>query len=140
LLRAVLDANVLVSAAIQPSGPPGQIIAELLTRQAFQMIVSPAIAAEIEDALRQPKIRKYLHEPDEAALWVADLMAVADVVADSGFNAGVCRDPDDEVLLAAAVEGRAEMIVTGDSDLLVLGEYEGIAIVRPRTFLDFIKG
>lgn len=104
------------------------------------MIISPAIAADIDDMLMQPRIRKYLHDPDEARLWVADLMAVADVVADSGFIAGVCRDPDDEVVLAAAVEGRADRIVTGDGDLLVFGEYEGIPIVTPRAFLDLIKG
>lgn len=103
------------------------------------MIISRAIAAEIDDTLRQPKIRKYLHDPEDAHLWVADLMAVADVVADSGFIAGVCRDPDDEVVLAAAVEGRADRIVTGDRDLLVLGEYEGMPIVTPRVFLDLIE-
>lgn len=104
------------------------------------MIVSPAIAADIEDTLREPRIREYLHDPDDARLWVADLMAVADMVADSGSIAGVCRDPDDEVVLAAAVEGRADRIVTGDKDLLVLGEYEGIPIITPRAFLDLIEG
>ena len=58
----------------------------------------------------------------------------------TGRIVGICRDPDDDVVLTAAVEGRADMIVTGDTDLLVLAEYEGIAIVTPRAFLEWIKG
>lgn len=52
----------------------------------------------------------------------------------------LCRDPADDVLLAAAVEGMADSIVTGDDDLLVLGDFEGIAIVTSRGFLDTITG
>ncbi len=52
---------------------------------------------------------------------------------------GVCRDPNDEVVLGAAVEGRAAAIVTGDADLLALGEFEGIVIVTPRAFLEWIE-
>jgi predicted nucleic acid-binding protein len=95
LIRALLDANVLISAAIRPSGPPGRIIAALLTRS-------------------------------------------FDLVQDTGKVTGVCRDPADDVVLAAAVEGRADNIVTGDDDLLVLGDFEGIAIVTHRSFLDSI--
>jgi predicted nucleic acid-binding protein len=77
-------------------------------------------------------------EPDEPLLWLADLQAVADLVNDTGGVGGVCQDPDDDVVLAAAVESHASAIVTGDIDLLALGEYEGIAIVTPRAFLDLI--
>jgi hypothetical protein len=49
------------------------------------------------------------------------------------------RDPDDEAILATALEGRAEVIVTGDDDLLSLGQFEGIPIVKPRAFLDWLE-
>lgn len=140
MIRALLDANVLISAAIRPSGPPGQIVTALLARQAFELVLSPAIVAEVEKALGLPKIRRYLREPDEAHLWLADLVAVADLVTDTGRVHGVCRDPDDEAVLAAAAAARVEAIVTGDHDLLTLAEHEGIAIVTPRAFLDLIKG
>jgi uncharacterized protein len=140
LARALLDANVVIGAAVRPSGPPGQIIALLLARCAFDLVLSPAIVAEVEAALRLPKVRKYLREPKDALLWLADLVALADLIEDTGRVVGICRDPDDDVVLAAAVEGRADMIVTGDADLLVLAEYEGIAIVTARAFLEWIKG
>jgi hypothetical protein len=139
LARAVLDANVLISAAIRPSGPPGRIVTALLTRDAFDLILSPAIVAEVERALRLAKVRKYLREPDVVLLWLADIVALADRVEDTGRVKGVCRDPADDSVLGAAVEGRASAIVTGDDDLLALGEFEGVVILTPRAFLGSIE-
>ena len=48
----------------------------------------------------------------------------------------VCRDPDDDWVLATAVAGQAEAIVTGDGDLLALGKYQGVAILTPRQFIE----
>jgi predicted nucleic acid-binding protein len=53
-----------------------------------------------------------------------------------GILSGVCRDPKDDFILECAVLGNADVIVTGDKDLLALGEYEGIRIVTPRQYLD----
>jgi putative PIN family toxin of toxin-antitoxin system len=139
LVRALLDANVLISAAIRPSGPPGQIVTALLA-QRFELVLSPGIIEEVETALALPKIRKYLREPDEALRWLADIVAVADLVQDTGKVVGVCRDRADDAVLAAAVEGRVSVIVTGDDDLLALGEYAGMIIVPPRRFLDLSEG
>jgi putative PIN family toxin of toxin-antitoxin system len=134
-VRALLDANVLISAAIRPSGTPGLIISALLERQAFELVLSPLLVAEMEGALKLPKLRKYLHDPDEAILFLADLAALADLANDTGRAKGVCRDPEDDAVLAAAVEGRAEVIVTGDDDILSLQEYQGVEIMTPRAFL-----
>lgn len=139
MTRALLDANVLISAAIHPSGPPGKIVTALLTRGAFELVISPKIVAEVEAALRLPKIRRYLREPDEALAWLTDLVVLADLVTDTGRVIGACRDPDDDAVLAAAIEGRTTMIVTGDAALLTLGEYEIIRIVTPRAFLELIE-
>jgi hypothetical protein len=139
-VRALLDANVLVSAVIRPRGTPGLIIAALLERDAFELVLSPRIVAEVEAALKLRKIRKYLREPDEAVLWLADLAALADLADDTDRAKGVCRDPADDAVLSAAIEGRADVIVTGDADLLALKDHEGIAIVTPRAFLDLFRG
>ena len=139
-MRALLDANVLISAVIRPRGTPGLIVAALLERDSFELVLSPRIVADVEAALELGKIRKYLREPEEAMLWLADLAALADLADDTGRAKGVCRDPSDDAVLSAAIEGRADVIVTGDADLLVLEEHEGIAIVTPRAFLDLLRG
>jgi hypothetical protein len=138
-VRAVLDANVLISAAIRPSGPPGQILSDLFARQAFELVLSPTIIGDAERALRSKKIRRSLRAPAQALLFLADVAALADIVHDTGRVKGVCRDPDDNAVLSAAVEGRASVIVTGDDDLLTLREYEGIAFVAPRPLLDLVR-
>jgi len=137
--RALLDTNVLISALISPRGAPGRIVMAFLNHDAFELVISPAIIAEIEAALRLPKIRKYLLDPNDALAWLADLVALADLVTDTGAVQGICRDPDDDAVLSAAVEGRAAVIVTGDDDLLALGEHDGISILRPREFLESIE-
>jgi putative PIN family toxin of toxin-antitoxin system len=139
LLRALLDANILISAVVRPSGPPGEIVLGLLSWNAFELVLSPRIVAEVERALSQNKIRKYLRDSREALLWLSDIVAVADVVEDAGRVLGVCRDSADDMVLGAALEGRADVIVTGDRDLLALDVHEGIAIVAPRGFLDLLK-
>lgn len=136
----MLDANVFVSAAIRPSGTPGQIIAEFVGREAFDLVLSPAIIAEVEAVFGLAKIRKYIREPARALSWLANLVLLADLVQDTGRVSGVCRDAADDLVLGAAVEGRASALVTGDDDLLALGEYDGIRILKPRAFLDRLKG
>ncbi len=130
---------MLISAAIRPSGAPGQVVTALFARQAFEMVLSRAIVAEVETALGLAKIRRYLREPNDASLWLTDVVALADLVPDTGAVTGVCRDPDDDVVLAAAVEGRAEVIVTGDEDLLDLAHYERLSMVTPRAFLGMLR-
>lgn len=140
MVRAVLDANVFVSAAIRPSGPPGQILVALFAREAFQLVLSPRILAETERVLRSQKLRRYIPDLREVLLLLSDAAAVADLVPDTGGVTGVCRDSTDDAVLAAAVEGRANAIVTGDDDLLSLGEYEGIVILTPRQFVEIFGG
>ena len=135
MLRAVLDANVFVSAAIRPEGPPGQILRRFLRDEAFELVMSPAIVTEIATALAYPAVRRCLHAPINASQWLDSILLLADLVEDGVFSSQVSQDPDDDKYLHAAVSGRASVIVSGDKHLLVLGDYEGIRIVQPREFL-----
>ena len=102
--RAVLDANVYVSAIIQPAGTPGRLIERFLREASFEVVLSPAIVDEVLRALGYPKVRKLLRGAD-AQLWFEDIVVLADVVADTQLH-GVCQDPDDDKYVAAALEGR----------------------------------
>ncbi len=135
MLRAVLDANVYVSAAVHPEGPPGRIVERFLREAAFEIVVSPAIVDEVLRALAYPKVRKYIPRTSEPDLWFRDIVVLAQFVAGEYEIAGVSGDPDDDKYIAPAVEGLAEFIVTGDADLLALTAHEGIRIISPRAFL-----
>jgi putative PIN family toxin of toxin-antitoxin system len=120
LLRAVLDANVYVSAIIQPAGTPGRLIEGFLRNASFELVLSPSIVDEVLRALGYRKVRKLLRGVD-AQLGFEDIVVLADVVADTHLSR-VCDDPDDDKYLAAALEGRASHVVTGDLRFLALGE------------------
>ena len=138
MLRAVLDANVFVSAAIHPGGPPGHIIERFLRAGAFTLVLSQPVVEEVLRALEYPRVRRYLRRDLDSQLWVEDLVVLAELVAGTSHAAGATRDPDDDKYLAAAVEGRASFLVTGDPHLLAVGPYEGIRIVTPRAFLNLL--
>lgn len=140
MLRAVLDANVLVSALIRPKGPPGQVLVRLLRDRAFTLVTSAAILREVRRSLAYPRVRKHLIASDEELdLWVASLGLVGEPVEGSLRIAAVAEDPEDDKYVAAALEGRAQFIVTGDAHLLALKAYEGVRMVTPRVFLSLLK-
>jgi uncharacterized protein len=136
VLRAVLDANVYVSAVIRPQGPPGQILERFLRESAFSIILSPAIVDEVLTALAYPKVRKLVRADIDAVAWFEAVVLLADLIPGEYTLQGVSDDPDDDKYIAAAVEGRASFVVSGDPDLLVVEQHEGIRIVSPREFLD----
>jgi putative PIN family toxin of toxin-antitoxin system len=139
-VRAVLDANVVISGLIRPQGPPGQILVRLLRDAAFELVASPAMLGELRRSLRYPRVRKYLRlSPEELDLWVDALGAVAVVVEGRVSRRVVTADPADDIYIAAANDGLAEYIVSGDRHLLDLVEHEGIRIVTPRRFLSVLE-
>jgi len=121
VLRAVLDANVMISALIQPKGASGRILTSLSENNSFELVVSPTILAEVRRSLAYPKVRKYIKTSDEDLdLWVASIELIAQPVEGSLRIHAVAADPDDNKYIEAAVEGLAQFVVTGDRHLLSL--------------------
>jgi putative PIN family toxin of toxin-antitoxin system len=140
VLRAVLDANVLVSALIRPEGPPGRILVYVLEKGACPIIVSDAIVAELRRCLRYSRVRKHILASDkDLDLWVSALELLADTTEGVLRIEAVAADPDDDKYVVAALEGRADFLVSGDEHLLALREYEGVRIVTPRAFLTLLE-
>ena len=139
MLRAVLDANVYVSAFVRPEGAPGQIIERFLRHAVFELVLSAEIAAEILHALAYPKVRKAARSTTEPELWFEDILVLAEMILGQHRVAGISADADDDKYVAAAIEGRAAFVVSGDPDLLEIREYEGIRFVTPRVFLDLLE-
>ncbi len=71
--------------------------------------------------------------------WLEDLALLADVVEDSSLEERASDDPDDDKYLAAALAGRADVVVTGDKDLLGLEDYQGVRMLSPRQFLELVE-
>ena len=138
MLRAVLDANVYVSAYVRPEGPPGQIVDRLLRAMAFEVVLSSEIIDEVLQALAYPKVQKAARTKLEPDLWFEDIVVLALLVTGQQKVPPLSDDPDDDKYVAAAIEGRATFVVTGDPDLLTLKEHEGVRIVSPRTFLTLL--
>ena len=138
MLRAVLDANVYVSAVIRPEGPPGQIIERFLRDAAFAIVVSSAIVEEVLRALAYPKVRKHIRGSVDPELWFEDIVVLAQFSAGEHEMRRVSDDPDDDKYIAAAVESRAAFVVCGDPHLLRIKRHEGLRFVNPRTFLGFL--
>jgi putative PIN family toxin of toxin-antitoxin system len=129
-VRLVLDTNVFIAG----------VVADGLCRDLVRYRVLPHILITSEPLLRELRTtlaKKFGLDPDELPL-LAQLNEEADVVTPARLARKVCRDKNDDVVLATAVAGKAHLIVTGDDDLLDLESYEGIRIVSPRKFLELL--
>ena len=135
MIRAVVDVNVLVSALINPSGTPAQVL-DLWREEAFLLVTSDAILGEFQRVALSPKLGPAwgLTRPRVAAL-VAGLRKLAIVTPGGSPAPRIARDPEDDKVVACAVEGGADYIVTGDADLLAIGSHQGIEITTPAAFV-----
>jgi uncharacterized protein len=133
-MRIVLDTNVLVSAVIRPTGGLGRMLKHLRDGD-YTLLYSQSSLTELVDVLMRPAIQaKYGITPaDVEAVVVLVLLRGEAVVVTRRITA--CRDPKDDRFLEVAVAGRADALVTGDKDLLVLHPFETIPILSPVAFL-----
>jgi uncharacterized protein len=139
MTKAVLDSSVLVSAFLKPGSLPATLL--LRAREgAFSLVLSSYVIQETAAVLVRPKHQaSRSFTPDEVARYCRDLLAVAELVGDLPNIEAVPDDPKDNPIVATAVAGRADYLVTGDkAHLLPLGEYQGIRIVSPREFVELL--
>jgi putative PIN family toxin of toxin-antitoxin system len=136
-MRVVVDTNVLVSALILPRASVGPVLLRL--RQGdYTILYNQSLLEELVDVLNRPRIRhKYgLTEEDIQALLGLILLRGEVVIPEQRITA--CRDPRDDKFLEVAVAGEADLIVSGDQDLLALHPFEAIPILSPAEFLEIL--
>lgn len=130
-MKVVLDTTIIISAYLVARGAPARILADFRRRE-FQMILSPALLGEYQRVLIRPDVqRRHGASASQTASDLAAIRSLAIVVNPADVPAVIAVDPDDGMVLACALAGQADYIVSGDSHLLGLGEYEGIRIVSP---------
>jgi putative PIN family toxin of toxin-antitoxin system len=130
-LRYVFDTNVVVSAALLAGSIPRQAFDKALDEG--KILISIPVLLELAEVLSRKKLDKYLLEEERMRFLVAllkesELVDITEVVTN-------CRDAKDNKLLELAVSGKADFIVSGDEDLLILNPFRGIPVLAPREFL-----
>ena len=134
-LRAVIDTNVLVSAALLPRSVPRQAIDLTLGRGV--LLLSESTVFELDDVLRRPKFDNYVSPRSRleflsAVVNQAEIVPILQTVTE-------CRDADDNKFLELAVCGKASHIVSGDADLLAMHPFRGISVIRADEFVALWK-
>ena len=129
--RVVIDTNVLISGLFSKTSTPAKAVEKAATKA--QLIATVETLRELIEKLHSPKFDRYVRRERRDALLerVASLVEIIDVLQ----SIRASRDPKDDKFLEAAVNGRADMIVTGDKDLLDLDPFRGMAIVTPGAYL-----
>lgn len=132
--RIVLDSNVILSAALFKASPTRQALDKAINNG--QVILSEPTLAELYEICERPKFDKYLSKISRDQ-FLHDFIAVTEnVEIVERFSA--CRDRKDDKFLELAVNGNADLIITGDRDLLVLNPFRNIKIITPSYFLENI--
>ena len=133
-MRVVLDTNIFIGALITKGTPPDRLYRAWL-RGEIKLVTSTAQMAELADVLARPRLQKFL-DADEVEAIIENIGARA-LVLDATMGVNLSPDPKDNQILAAAITGKADLIVSGDKKhVLALGEVEGIPIVTAREALE----
>lgn len=131
-LRVVFDTNVIVSAALTPGGTAGRCLAAMVARG--RILLSESTVRELADVLLRDKFDRYASRESREAFFLSFVDEKVEMV-DPTKSIKACRDPKDDKFLEIAVSGKADYLVTGDEDLLVLNPFRGIPILTPAAFL-----
>lgn len=129
-MRVVFDTNIFIS-AFATSGPQAQRAVDRVTVGSDRLLISKPIIDEVLNVLK----RKFAHESEDVARTAVLLAEMGEMLA-TEQRLRLLRDDPDNRILECAVAGRADLIVTGDRELLDLKEFDGIRIVSLRSYLD----
>lgn len=129
--RVVVDNNALVSRLLIPESVPGRAVRKAVDEA--QLLVSEATLEELADVLARAKFDPYVSIADRQE-FIRLLGRIAELVPIT-YRMQACRDPRDDKFLELAINGRADLIVTGDRDLLELNPFRDVPIITPAEYL-----
>jgi len=135
MLKVVLDANIFISFLISHQ-PPISTILDLWAKGELEVCYSAEILEELEAFLKYPKIRKLVSGLETESL--IDAVKIMGILVVPTKKIEICRDKKDNKYLEVSLESVSKFLISGDKDLLALGEFEGIKIVSPRVFVSLL--
>lgn len=134
--RVVLDTNVLISRLLLPDSIPGKAVRLAIDRS--QLLLSDAALEELADVLARPKFDRYVTSAQRQE-FIRLLGRIAEMIPII-HSIRECRDPRDNKFLELAVNGDANLVVSGDRDLLALHPFRDVAILTPADYLEDYSG
>ena len=132
--RVVIDTNVLLS-AILFGGTPLRLLDLWRFQQAFDLVVSPELLAELVG-----KLKTKFALPDDLVLEWQELLDEKTIHVLPNYVTKICRDADDDKFIDTALTGEAAYLVTGDKDLLDLKRHKNVETVNPKDYLGALNG
>jgi uncharacterized protein len=129
--RVVIDTNVWISRLLAAESTPGQAVRE--ARERGPLLVSESTMNELAEVLAREQLDRYISLEQRKQFLrqlahIVEFVPIINVVRE-------CRDPKDDKFLEVALNGKADLILTGDADLLGLHPWRGIAIMTPAEYL-----
>jgi putative PIN family toxin of toxin-antitoxin system len=128
--RVVIDTNIFISFLISGSFPK---IDKLLQTHKIKLLFSNELLNEFLGVVARPKIKKYFPEKDLIKL-LENIQNYADFI-DVRTSVNICRDTKDNFLLALCADGKADYLITGDEDLLVIKKFKKVSIIKIADYL-----
>ncbi|NCO43484.1 MAG: putative toxin-antitoxin system toxin component, PIN family [Armatimonadetes bacterium CG_4_10_14_3_um_filter_66_18] len=132
-MRAIVEPSVLISSLV---GGWAREIGRAADEGRLELVVSHALLEELAEVIARPRLSRLI--PPSEAEWLLGLLWQKAVCEEPGPLEEVCRDPDDDYLLALARASRADHLVTRDEDLLVLERHGCTKITYPAKFLQLL--
>lgn len=139
MIKAVLDTNVLIAAVINVKSSVTQKIYQEFLASHFTLIISPEVLEEVEDLINRERIvKRHKMSPNERETIISEIASLSYIVP-GATQVEIARDPDDNKIISAALEDKADYIVTRDRDLLDLKQHQGIKIITPEKFMEILR-
>jgi len=137
-MNVVIDVNVWISGLLW-GGNPAQVL-QLAQRRAIASHISVELLLELETSLRRPKFQTQLQKRNQTVESLSSIArSISTLVAINSIEIPQLRDQNDVKILATAIAAQAQILVTGDLDLLVLHPFETIQILTPRDFQQIVR-
>lgn len=136
--RVVFDSNIWVSIILKPHGHYAQMVEEV--SRVAEIFTAEAILTEVREASLRPDKRKYRLTERAVEEAIAAIRELAVVLTHLPHLEVIQEDPDDNAILACAVQAGADYLVSYDPHLLRLEKYQGIKILKPQELLSELRG
>ncbi len=138
-MRVTLDTNILVSAFVSKHGLPADILDLIATFQEITLVLSDAILEEFLDVMNREEVRiRFGYGEADVSKFERAIRNIAEIVAIKSNFKAIEEDPEDDVVVNTAIDGRADYIVSGDRHLKKLGKFKGVRIVSPKVFMEIV--